>query len=85
MVQVVNKGTKTASWSVSVSHSGLSGLRLGGTWNAQGHQSGTTFIFTGGSLDPGKSASFGYQASKQGAGRARPAGCTVTGGTCHVS
>ena len=85
MVQVVNKGTKAASWSVSVSHSGLAGLRLGGTWNASGRQSGTTFVFTGGSLAPGKSASFGYQAVKQGAGRARPAGCSVGAGSCHVS
>jgi cellulase/cellobiase CelA1 len=85
MVQVVNKGTKAASWSVSVSHSGPTGLRLGGTWNAQGHQSGTTFIFTGGPLAPGKSASFGYQAGQQGAGRARPTGCSVGGGSCRVS
>jgi Cellulose binding domain len=85
MVQVVNKGTKAASWSVTVSHSALAGLRLGGTWSAQGHQSGTTFVFTGGPLAPGKSASFGYQASKQGPGRARPAGCSMGAGSCKVS
>jgi cellulase/cellobiase CelA1 len=85
MVQVVNTGTKAASWSVSVSHSGLSGLRLVATWNAQGRQSGSTFIFTGGSLAPGQSASFGYQAGKQGVGAARPSGCSVRGGRCHVS
>jgi hypothetical protein len=85
MVQVVNKGTKTASWSVTVSHSGVSGLRLGGTWNAHGSQQGSSFVFTGGSLAPGKSATFGYQAGKQGGGRFRPSGCSVSSGTCRVS
>ena len=84
-VQVVNRGTKAASWSVSVSHSGLSGVRLTGTWNAQGSQSGSTFVFTGGSLAPGQSASFGYQAGKRGPGQARPSGCSVGGGSCRVS
>jgi cellulase/cellobiase CelA1 len=85
MVQVVNRGAKAASWSVSVFNSGLSGLRLGGTWNAQGHQSGSTFVFTGGPLAPGQTAGFGFQAGKQGSGKARPSGCSVTAGGCHVS
>jgi hypothetical protein len=84
-VQIVNKGTKAATWSVSVSHSGLAGLRLDGTWNAQGRQSGSTFVFAGGPLDPGATASFGYQAGKHGGGKAQPAGCSVGDGTCHVS
>jgi hypothetical protein len=85
MVQVVNNGTKAGSWSVSVSHGAVSGLKLYTTWNAQGSQQGSTFLFTGGSLGPGKSASFGYQAGARTRDRLKPAGCSVSSGSCRVS
>jgi hypothetical protein len=85
VVRVVNSGPKPASWSVAVTHTKLAGLVLGGTWNAQGHQSGSSFLFAGGPLGPGQSATFGYQAGKQGPGPARPSGCSVDGGGCHLN
>jgi hypothetical protein len=83
--QITNTGIKAASWSVSVSHGSASGLRLYGTWNAQGSQHGDTFTFTGGSLAPGQSASFGYQAGARTRDRLRPSGCSVGSGSCRVS
>jgi cellulase/cellobiase CelA1 len=85
MAKVTNTGNKAAGWSMSVSHGAVSGLRLYTTWNARGSQQGSTFVFTGGSLAPGQSASFGYQAGARTADRLRPAGCSVGGGSCHVS
>ncbi|MFI5890847.1 cellulose binding domain-containing protein [Actinoplanes sp. NPDC051513] len=80
-----NTGRAVASWSVTVRHSDQDNLRLLGTWNARGSQSGDNLTFTGGPLAPGASASFGYQVSKSGRGNARPSGCSVVGGTCGVS
>lgn len=85
MVKVTNTGTAAASWSMSVSHGSVSGLRLYNTWNAQGTQRGDTFAFTGASLAPGQSASFGYQAGSRSRDRLKPSGCSVGSGTCHVS
>jgi cellulase/cellobiase CelA1 len=85
MVKVTNTGTKAASWSMSVSHGSVSGLRLYTTWNAQGSQQGTTFAFSGASLAPGQSASFGYQAGARTRDQLKPSGCSVGSGSCHVS
>lgn len=85
MVQVTNTGTKAGNWSMSVSHGAVSGLRLWGTWNAQGSQQGDTFVFTAGSLQPGQSASFGYQAGARTRTPIKPSGCSVSGGSCRVS
>jgi hypothetical protein len=68
-----------------VSNAGLDNVRLLGTWNARGSQSGSNMTFTGGSLAPGASVTFGYQVSKTGRGNARPSGCSVVGGKCVVS
>ncbi|GIF19158.1 hypothetical protein Ate02nite_18880 [Paractinoplanes tereljensis] len=84
-VRVKNVGGTAESWSVTVSHSGQDNLRLAGTWNARGSQSGDNLTFTGGPLAPGASISFGYQVSKSGRGNARPSGCSVVGGKCGVS
>ena len=80
-----NTGTAPLSWRMTVSHSGLENLRLVGVWNARGSRDGETIILTGGPLAPGASITFGYQVSKTGRGDARPAGCTVVGGTCRMS
>jgi hypothetical protein len=85
MVRVTNTGTKAAGWSVSVGHGAVPGLRLNGTWNAQGSQQGTTFTFAGGSLAPGKSASFGYQAGARTRDQVKPSGCSASSGSCRVS
>jgi cellulase/cellobiase CelA1 len=85
MVRVQNTGKTAKDWSVTVSHSGQDNLRLLGTWNARGSQSGDRLVFTGDSLAPGATASFGYQVNKTGRGNARPAGCSVVGGGCRVS
>ncbi|MFC7276876.1 cellulose binding domain-containing protein [Paractinoplanes rhizophilus] len=84
-VRVRNTGRAAASWTVTVSHSGQDNLRLLGTWNARGSQRGDTLTFTGGTLAPGASVTFGYQVSKAGRGNARPSGCSVVGGRCVVS
>ena len=85
MVKITNTGNKAATWSMSVSHGPVSGLKLFTTWNAQGSQQGSTFVFTGGSLAPGQSASFGYEAGARTHDRLRPSGCSVGGGSCRVS
>ncbi|GID26695.1 cellulose binding domain-containing protein [Paractinoplanes brasiliensis] len=83
-VRVVNEGRTPVQWKVTVSHSGQRDLQLRGTWNARGDQQGSGLVFTGGTLAPGQQASFGYQVSKTGRGKARPAGCNALGGSCSV-
>ncbi len=84
IVRVQNTGSTAHNWSVTVTHQGQNGLRLGSVWGAAGSQRGTSVIFTGGPLAAGGSVTFGYQASTTGPDNARPAGCTVVGGTCAV-
>lgn len=83
-VRVVNEGDEPVEWQITVSHSGLENLRLRGVWNASGNLDGTSIVFTGGRLEPGRSARFGFQTSKTGRGDARPAGCNAVGGSCRV-
>jgi cellulase/cellobiase CelA1 len=83
-VKVENTGSAARTWSVTVAHQGQTGLRLGAVWGAAGTQQGTSLVFTGGPLAAGKSVTFGYQTTKTGPDNARPAGCTVVGGTCAV-
>ncbi|SNY28801.1 cellulose binding domain-containing protein [Paractinoplanes atraurantiacus] len=83
-VRVENSGDATAQWRVTVSHSGLDDMELRGVWNASGDRNGSSLSFSGGSLAPGKSVTFGYQISKSGRGNARPAGCSAVGGSCSV-
>jgi cellulase/cellobiase CelA1 len=85
-VRITNTGGKAASWTVRITHSGLAGVRLGGTWNGAGTQQGDTFVFTGGQLAAGATTTFGYQMTKNNdRDRGRPSGCTVVGGRCSVS
>jgi cytoskeletal protein RodZ len=84
MARVVNNGSAPAGWTMTVNHSDLPDLRLRGVWGARGDQSGDTLTFTGATLAPGASATFGYQATKSGRGGARPSGCAVVGGTCGM-
>ncbi|MBL7256787.1 cellulose binding domain-containing protein [Paractinoplanes lichenicola] len=83
-VRVTNEGDRPTRWRVTVSHSGLRNLELRGVWNATGDQQGDSLVFTGGTLAPGAQASFGYQTSKTGRGKARPSGCNALGGSCSV-
>jgi len=84
VVRVVNEGDEPVRWKVTVSHSGQHDLQLRNTWNARGELSGSSLVFTGGTLAPGRTASFGFQTSKSGRGDARPADCNALGGTCRV-
>ena len=84
IVRVQNTGSAAHTWSVTVTHQGQNGLRLGPVWGAAGSQRGTSLVFSGGPLAAGASATFGYQTSTTGPDKARPAGCTVVGGTCAV-
>jgi hypothetical protein len=83
-VRIVNTGAKASTWSVTVNHSDVDGLRLVATWNAAGEQHGDRLVFSGGALAPGATADFGYQAGRTGGGAARPSGCSTVGGTCSV-
>ncbi|MFF5084133.1 cellulose binding domain-containing protein [Actinoplanes sp. NPDC000266] len=83
-VRVENDGDAAAQWRVTVSHSGLDDMELRGVWNATGNRNGSSLSFSGASLAPGKSATFGYQITKSGRGDARPAGCSAVGGSCSV-
>jgi hypothetical protein len=83
-VRVENNGDAAAPWRVTVTHGNLGDLELRGVWNATGDRNGTSLVFSGGSLAPGRSATFGYQITKSGRGNARPAGCSAVGGSCSV-
>ncbi|MGK5681033.1 cellulose binding domain-containing protein [Actinoplanes sp. URMC 104] len=83
-VRVVNDGDKPVSWRVTVSHSRRDDVELRGVWNASGNQQGNSIVFTGGTLQPGATATFGYQTSSGGRGGARPAACNAVGGSCSV-
>lgn len=76
-VLVTNKGTLAVNWTVTVAHAGQDGIQLTATWGASGSQRGTNFVFTGATLGPGTSTSFGYQATKRGGGTLGPTGCSV--------
>ena len=84
MGRVTNEGDRPVRWKVTVSHADLRDLRLRGVWNATGNLSGDSIVITGGTLDPGRTADFGFQTSKDGRGDARPAGCNAVGGTCRI-
>ncbi|MCO8272955.1 cellulose-binding domain-containing protein [Actinoplanes sp. TRM 88003] len=84
MARVTNEGERPVRWKVTVSHADLRDLELRNVWNATGNLSGDSIVFTGGPLDPGRTADFGYQTSKDGRGDARPAGCNAVGGTCRI-
>ncbi|AGL14703.1 cellulase [Actinoplanes sp. N902-109] len=79
-VQVTNAGDAPGAWSVTVTYPSSAGVTIIGTWNAQ--RSGTTF--TGDTLAPGASASFGFSANKQVRGKVKPSGCTVAGASCRI-
>ncbi|WP_250001003.1 cellulose binding domain-containing protein [Actinoplanes sp. M2I2] len=83
-VRVTNEGDRAVEWKVTVSHEDLEDLELRGVWNAKGNVAGSSLVFTGGRLEPGRTASFGYQTSKDGRGKARPSGCNALGGSCRV-
>ncbi len=84
-VRVQNTGTTPLEWRVTVTHDDDDDVRLRGTWNADGAQDGDNLVFGGGTLQPGASVTFGYQAMQDGRGGVRPTGCTVVGGTCAMS
>ena len=84
IVRVQNTGSTAHPLSITVTHQGQTGLRLGSVWGASGNQQGSSLVFTGGSLAAGATVTFGYQISTNGPDPARPAGCTVVGGTCAV-
>jgi cytoskeletal protein RodZ len=83
-VKVTNTSDAATSWKVTVAHDDLPDLRLAGVWNASGSLQGDSLTFSGGNLAAGRSATFGYQATKTGRGNARPSGCSVVGGTCGM-
>lgn len=83
-VRVVNNGTRPLQWRVTVTHAERDDVRLGGVWGASGSQQDDRLIFRGGTLAPGASVSFGYQAMRDGRGDVRPTGCSVVGGACGV-
>ena len=84
VVRVVNTGSRSLAWTVTVTHSGLEDLQLRGAWNATGRQSGTSVVLTGAPLAPGATIDAGYQIVKRGRGDPRPSGCSIVGGSCTV-
>jgi len=80
MVTVRNTGSTEASWSVSVSYPASAGVRITGAWNAE--VSGGTF--SGGTLGPGATATFGFSANKQVSKRVSPSGCSIAGVPCKI-
>jgi cellulose binding protein with CBM2 domain len=84
-LRVENTGTAAGAITVTVTHHNQPGLRLGPVWNATGEQHGDTFTFHADSVAPGASTTFGYQGNKDTGANARPAGCTIVGGSCRVS
>jgi hypothetical protein len=83
-VRVVNNGTRPLQWRVTVAHAQRDNVRLGGVWGASGSEQDGNMVFRGGTLAPGASVAFGYQAMGYGRGDVRPTGCSVVGGTCGM-
>ncbi|WP_199515683.1 cellulose binding domain-containing protein [Nucisporomicrobium flavum] len=81
-VQITNTGRAAGTWRVTISYPSRAGVRVTNAWNAQVSGGGDTWTFTGGPLAPGASASFGFQATKQTRGTARPASCSIGGTPC---
>ncbi|MFI5936719.1 cellulose binding domain-containing protein [Actinoplanes sp. NPDC051494] len=79
-VSVTNTGTAEASWSVDVTYPADAGVRITSTWNAQ--LTGATF--SGGTLAPGATATFGFSANKQVRARVAPSGCSIAGTPCKI-
>jgi cellulase/cellobiase CelA1 len=84
-VTVTNKSGPARTWTVKITYPASARVRVGNVWNASVDRQGDTFVFTGGPLAPGATATFGFEASKQVRDRIQPAGCTVDGASCRLS
>ncbi|UQU63897.1 cellulose-binding domain-containing protein [Couchioplanes caeruleus] len=81
-VQVTNTGAAAGTWRVTISFDSRAGVRVTNVWNAQVSHNGDTWAFTGGPVAAGADASFGFQATKQTRGSARPTACSIGGTPC---
>ncbi|GAA2572313.1 hypothetical protein GCM10010435_53650 [Winogradskya consettensis] len=79
-LQVTNNGAASTDWSVNVTYAATAGVHITNAWNAQ--LTGTTF--TGGSLAPGATATFGFSANKQVKDKITPTSCTARGTSCKI-
>jgi cytoskeletal protein RodZ len=84
-VTVTNKSGPARGWTVKVTFAARDGVRVGNVWNARVDRQGDTFVFTGGPLAPGASATLGFEASKQVRDRIQPSACTVDGASCRLN
>jgi hypothetical protein len=84
-VTVTNKTGPARGWTVRITYDSRHGVRVGNVWNARLDRQGNTFVFTGGPVGPGASATFGFEASKQVRGSIQPTACTVDGASCRLS
>lgn len=83
-VRVVNTGSSTRDFAVTVSFPSASDIRVWGAWN--GSASGDdNRVTVRGTLAAGASVTAGFQAAKDRDDSVRSATCSVGGGTCRVS
>ena len=84
-IQVTNTGSTAHTWKVTVTYESRAEVRVTSAWNAEVSKDGDTSVFTGETLAPGASITFGYEATKQARGRVQPKTCTVEGTACQLS
>jgi hypothetical protein len=83
-IQVTNTGGTAAAWKLTLSYESRARVRVTNAWNAQHDRQGETHTFTGATLAPGASVTFGFEATKQVRRDVRPASCAVEGSACRL-
>jgi hypothetical protein len=84
-IVVTNTGSTARDWQVVVTHDPSDGVRLQGSVGAKVTTSGDTITLSGGPLEPGKSVTVGFLATRSGDDAVRPASCKIDGRDCTVT
>jgi hypothetical protein len=80
-----NSGRTARTWQVRVSYAAADRVRVQRTFGARSSTSGSTVVFSGGPLEPGRSTMVGFQATTTADGEIRPTSCQVEGRACTIS
>jgi hypothetical protein len=80
-----NSGSAARTWQVRVTYAAADRVRVERTFGARASTSGSTVVFSGGPLEPGRSTMVGFQASTTSDGEIRPTSCQVDGRACTIS
>jgi hypothetical protein len=82
---IKNTGSTARTWKVVVTHDPSDGVRLLGSTGAKVSTSGDTITLTGGPLEPGRTVTAGFQATRSTNEDVRPTSCKIEGRDCTVT